>query len=136
MFSVLTFTAPFGNGASGVAWAAIIYIIAGMLYTFVNIPYGALAGVMTEDSDQRNKITTSRNIGMNIGMIIVNAASSGLALMFSGEGAEVANGNGYMMTALVYAIISIPLFLIVFFTSKEMSSPRASPQSSRLKKSF
>lgn len=127
VFSVLTFTAPFGNGASGVAWAAIIYIIAGMLYTFVNIPYGALAGVMTEDSDQRNKITTSRNIGMNIGMIIVNAASSGLALMFSQPGAEVADGRGYMMTALVYAIISIPLFLIVFFTSKENVQPTGKP---------
>ncbi len=120
IFAVLTFTNPFGGGsAAGAIWAAVTYIIAGMLYTLVNIPYAALSGVMTEDANQRNKINTSRNIGMNLGMVIVNALSAGLALRFSGEGAEVANGHGYMMTALIYAIISIPLFLIVFATAKE-----------------
>lgn len=124
IFAVLTFTTPFGGGSTaGVIWAAVTYIIAGMLYTFVNIPYAALSGVMTEDANQRNKINTSRNIGMNIGMIIVNSCSAGLAIHFSGAGAEVATGHGYMMASLVYGIIAIPLFLIVFFTSKEYVSP-------------
>lgn len=124
LFAVLTFTNPFGGGsAAGAIWAAVTYIIAGMLYTLVNIPYAALSGVMTEDTNQRNKINTSRNIGMNLGMVIVNALSAGLALRFSGEGAEVANGHGYMMTALIYAIISIPLLLIVFATAKEKVQP-------------
>lgn len=124
VMSVLTFTHPFDGGSSaGVIWAAVTYIVAGMLYTLVNIPYGALAAVMTEDTNQRNLITTSRNIGMNLGMVIVNGLSATLMLKFSGEGAEVANGNGYMMTAVVYAIISIPLFLLVFATSKEVVKP-------------
>lgn len=124
IFSVLTFTNPFsGDSAAGVMWAAVIYIIAGMLYTLVNIPYGALSAVMTTDSEQRNVLNTSRNIGMNLGMVIVNGASAGLALAFSGEGAQVANGHGYMMVALIYAIISIPMFLVVFFTSKEVVMP-------------
>ena len=124
IFSVLTFTNPFGgDSVAGVIWAAVIYIIAGMLYTLVNIPYGALAGVMTEDTDQRNILNTSRNIGMNLGMVIVNGVSAGLALKFSGAGAEVANGHGYFMVAVIYAIISIPMFLVVFFTSKEVVQP-------------
>ena len=124
IFGVLTFTSPFGGSSTaGVIWAAATYIIAGMLYTLVNIPYSALSGVMTEDADQRNKINTSRNIGMNVGMIIVNSCSAGLALHFSGAGSEVATGHGYMMTALVYSIIAIPLFFIVFFTAKEQVTP-------------
>ena len=39
LFSVLTFTAPFGNGTAGIVWASFTYIGAGMLYTLVNIPY-------------------------------------------------------------------------------------------------
>jgi len=129
IFSVLTFTNPFsGKSTAGVIWAAAIYIIAGMLYTLVNIPYGAMAAVMTEDADQRNILNTSRNIGMNLGMVIVNGISAGLALKFSGAGAEVANGQGYRTVALIYAIISIPLFLIVFFTSKEVVQPEGEPQ--------
>ena len=124
VFAVLTFTNPFGGAsAAGVIWAAVTYVIAGMLYTLTNIPYAALAGVMTEDANQRNTINTSRNIGMNLGMIIVNACSVGLALKFSGTGAEVANGRGYMMTAVIYGIISIPLFLSVFLTAKENVQP-------------
>lgn len=129
IFSVLTFTNPFsGSSTAGVIWAAVIYIIAGMLYTLVNIPYGAMAAVMTEDADQRNVLNTSRNIGMNLGMVIVNGASAGLALKFSGVGAEVANGHGYMMVALIYAIIAVPMFLIVFFTSKEVVQPVEEPK--------
>ena len=66
IFSVLCFTHPFsGSSAAGVIYAAAIYIAAGMLYTLVNIPYGALAAVMTEDAEQRNQINASRNVGMN-----------------------------------------------------------------------
>ena len=113
IFAVLTFTNPFGGGsAAGAIWAAVTYIIAGMLYTLVNIPYAALSGVMTEDANQRNKINTSRNIGMNLGMVIVNALSAGLALRFSGEGAEVANGHGYMMTAFMGRIAVTSYYVI------------------------
>lgn len=137
IFSVLTFTNPFGGqSTAGVLWAAIIYIIAGMLYTLVNIPYGALAAVMTEDADQRNVLNTTRNIGMNLGMVIVNGVSAGLALKFSGEGATVANGHGYMMVALVYAIISIPLFLIVFRTSEEVVQPTHEPKAFSFKETI
>lgn len=122
IFSVMTFI-NMGNGTGGIIFSAIVYIIAGMLYTLVNIPYSSLAAVMTEDTKQRNLIGISRNVGMNVGMIIVNSCSAGLALHFSGSGAEVATGHGYMMTAVVYAIIAIPLFLIVFFTSKEVILP-------------
>lgn len=122
IFAVLTFV-NMGNGAGGIIFSAVIYIIAGMLYTLVNIPYSSLAAVMTEDPKQRNLIGVSRSIGMNVGMIIVNSCSAGLALYFSGDGAEVATGHGYMMTAIIYSCIAIPLFLIVFFTSKEVIIP-------------
>ena len=124
VFGVLTFTNPFsGTSTAGVIWAAATYILAGMVYNATNIPYSALAAVMTEDADQRNKITTSRNIGMNIGMTIVQFCSPMLLLAFSAKGAEVADSRGYMMTAVLYGIVSIPLFLGVFFTSRENVQP-------------
>lgn len=124
VFAVLTFV-NMGNGVGGVIFSALIYIAASMLYTLVNIPYSSLAAVMSEDPKQRNMIGVSRSIGMNAGMIIVNSCSAGLALHFSGDGAEVATGHGYMMTAIVYSCIAIPLFLVVFFTSKEVIIPEA-----------
>ena len=128
VFSVLCFTHPFaGTSAAGVIWATVTYIATGMLYTLVNIPYGALAPVMTEDASQRNAINASRNVGMNIGILIVNGITSVIMLRFSAPGAEVADSNGYFNTALVYAIISIPCFLAVFFSSKENVMPEKEP---------
>ncbi len=135
IFAVMTFI-NVGNGVGGIIFSGVVYIIAGMLYTLVNIPYSSLAAVMTEDSKQRNTIGVSRNIGMNLGMIIVNACSAGLALHFSGSGAEVATGHGYMMTAIVYSVISIPLFLIVFFTSKEVIVPTTEAKKLNPKETF
>lgn len=134
VFSVLCFTHPFaGSSTAGVIYATVTYITTGMLYTMVNIPYGALAAVMTEDAEQRNKINASRNVGMNIGILIVNGITANIMLFFSGKGAEVANGNGYFMTAIVYAIISIPCFFAVFFTSKEQVIPEVTKEKFSLK---
>lgn len=122
--SVLCFTHPFsGSSAAGVIWATVTYIATGMLYTLVNIPYGALAPVMTEDASQRNAINASRNIGMNLGILIVNGFTSVIMLHFSAPGAEVADSKGYLYTALLYAVISIPCFFAVFFSSKENVMP-------------
>lgn len=135
VFSVLTFTNPFsGSSTEGVIWAAVTYIIAGMLYTLVNIPYGALGQVMTQDANQRNVLNSSRNIGMQIGMIIVNAISAPLALKLSGDGAKVANGHGYLLVVVIYAIISIPLFMVTFKTSKELVIPKGKPEKFSFKK--
>lgn len=127
LFAVLTFI-NMGNGTGGILFSAVIYIIAGMLYTLVNIPYSSLASVMTEDAKQRNMIGTSRSVGMNLGMIIVNSCSAGLALHFSGDGAETATGHGYMMTAIVYSVVAIILFLVVFLTSKEVIETTGAPR--------
>ena len=129
VFTVLCFTHPFAGGSTaGVIWAAVTYIITGMLYTLVNIPYGALAPVMTQDASQRNAINASRNVGMNIGILIINGLSSVIMLKFSAPGAEVADSRGYFYTGLIYAIISIPCFLAVFFTSKEHVMPEKAPE--------
>lgn len=127
VFAVLTFV-NMGNGTKGIIYSAVVYIIASMCYTLVNIPYSSLASVMTEDSNQRNLIGSSRSVGMNVGMIIVNSCSAGLALFFSGNDAEVATGRGYMMTAVLYSVIAVVLFLIVFFTSREVIDLKTAPR--------
>ena len=126
LFSVLTFTAPFGNGKAGVIWATITYIGAGMLYTLVNIPYGALAGVMTTHDSDRNALNSIRGIGMQIGMLIINFGSPILLMALSGS--EVITQDSYMIAAIIFAIISLPMFYIVFRNSKEIVMPRTSQE--------
>ncbi len=135
IFGILTFTSPFGNSSAGVIWAAVTYIIAGMAYTLVGIPYASLVSVMTDNSEERNELNGYRSAGMYIGMIIVNFCTSGLMLHFS-NGAETANKHGYFMAAVIYSIISIPLFFIVFKTSKEVVKPAAGAEKVTFRTTF
>lgn len=125
LFSVLTFTAPFGNGTAGIVWAAFTYIGAGMLYTLVNIPYGAMAGVMTTQDSDRNKLNSIRGIGMQVGMMTINFASSIILVKISGS-TETISGKSYTIAAILFALISLPMFFIVFKNSKEVIMPKTS----------
>ena len=58
ILGVLTFTNPFsGSSTQGVIYAGVTYIVAGMVYTLTNIPYGAMPAVMSEDADQPIRLT-------------------------------------------------------------------------------
>lgn len=127
LFSVLTFTAPFGNGNAGIAWATFTYIGAGMLYTLVNIPYGAMAGVITTHDSDRNKLNSVRGIGMQIGMLIINFTSAIMLVAISGNADKIA-GSSYTIIAIIFALISLPMFYIVFRNSKEVVTPRVNKE--------
>lgn len=119
--TVLTFTNPFaGTSTAAVIYASVTYVIAGMLYTVVMIPYASLPAVITEDGAQIKAASTAKMIGMYIGMLIVNAVTASLTLKFSAPGATVADGSGYTKTAILYALISIPMYLLVAKFCKEV----------------
>lgn len=50
-------------------YAYVTYILYGMLYTGVNIPYGSLACVMTEDARERSTLSVARSFGSGIGSL-------------------------------------------------------------------
>lgn len=121
IFSALVFTNPGFSMGGKIAFAAISYIIAGMLYTAVNVPYGALAGVMTSNIAERSSLAAFRMNGMNIGMLIINFAAMPMILFFSGS--DTPSGRGYQVTAAIFAIVGCISLYITFFTSKEVVHP-------------
>ena len=45
------------------AWAFVTYIVWGTLYSTVNIPYGSMASVITDDPVERTTLSTWRTMG-------------------------------------------------------------------------
>lgn len=119
LFYILCFTVPEfgGNMTAKVIYAAVTYVILGMLYTAVNLPYGALMTVMTTDMDDRSDLSTYRMLGSNIGSLILSAVSLPLILYFGGG--NQSKPLGYTMTAIILGVIACPLFYLVFFKCKE-----------------
>lgn len=124
LIAVLTFTAPFKSETAAAIWAVSTYFVLGIAYGVVNLPYGSLSTVMSRKSDQRLALNSYRMTGTNLGNVLLAAVTMPLILWFSGIGdGESTTVHGYTMTALVMAVVAIPLFYGVFFTSREVVKP-------------
>lgn len=115
LFTILTFTVPGFGGPAKLAYAYITYIGLGMAYTVTNVPYLALPVVMTRDPKEINKLNAAQMMGMTIGQIILNLFVLKL-VEWMGKGDQAA---GYQSTAILLAVIALPMFFAVAIFSKE-----------------
>ena len=60
-----------GNELATCTYATVTYILFGMVYTVLQIPYGSLASVVTTDAGERSKLSVFRSIGAALGSIPV-----------------------------------------------------------------
>lgn len=124
--SILTFTVPFGGDRAKVIWATASYIATGMLYTIVNLSYGSLSSVMSYNEQDRQDLASWRFIGASIGITVVDYIAMPLILKFSNSlDGKTATVQGYTMTMLIFCVFYVPVFLMIFKTSREVVKPVA-----------
>ncbi|MBO4518689.1 MAG: MFS transporter, partial [Paludibacteraceae bacterium] len=62
IFALLLFTPDLGPAGKRI-WAYSFYLVMMVCYTMVNVPYGSLLNVMTEDGNERNEFSAFRMVG-------------------------------------------------------------------------
>ena len=62
IFALLFFTPELGVTGKRI-WAYTLYLLMMAVYTMVNVPYGSLLGVMTEDDNEKNQFSAFRMVG-------------------------------------------------------------------------
>ena len=62
IFALLLYTPDFGPVGKRV-WAYTFYLLMMAVYTAVNVPYGSLLGVMTDDDNEKNQFSSFRMVG-------------------------------------------------------------------------
>lgn len=62
VFALLFHTPDFSPEGKRV-WAYTLYLLMMAIYTMVNVPYGSLLGVMTDDDDAKNQFSSYRMVG-------------------------------------------------------------------------
>ena len=118
---VLTFTVPDVSDGNKLIWAYATYIFMMLAYTFINVPYGALLGVITSDTQQRTNLTSFRFIGAFSGGSLVAYLTPEL-VQYLGQGDEAL---GWQLTMGLYGCVAALLFVITFSATKERISPPA-----------
>ena len=124
---VLAFTTPSLAPGAKLAYAWLTYNLLMLTYSAINIPYGALSGVMTDDPLERTSLNSYRMSLAQIGGIIANTSFLWLVGVFGGGDAS----RGAQLTVLLFSVAAVVLFLICFFTTRERIQPPAA-QKTRL----
>jgi len=113
--AVLLFWAPPEWDMAGkLVWAYATYIFWGMTYTFVNIPYGSLAYVMTGDLVERAGLSASRGIGSLAGTLLPRVFIPPLLIRFSGGEAR-----GYLLSAGAVSLAALVFYLLSYAFTRE-----------------
>lgn len=112
----------FWNGFSGsLFYAYVTYIGLSMLYTLVNVPYGALNASLTRDTDEITKLTSVRMFMANLGGLAVGYGIPVLVKLFSPDGKinSSNSGNAWFITMTIYALTGLALLIFCFTQTKE-----------------
>ena len=117
-FAILCFYDGF---APSLLYAYITYIAMTLLYTFINVPYGALNSSLTRDTHEITVLTSVRMFMANIGGLAVN---SGLPLVISWFAVSQSDGlpkepKAWFTTMCIYAIVGMCLLFFCFSQCKE-----------------
>ena len=130
---VLTFYTPDLSDKGKLIYAYVTYTLVMMAYTSINIPYGALMGVISASSLERTSVSTYRFVLAFVGGIIVQYFTLDLVGFFGGTESVVVDGKemtrvldeqtGFLCTMVVFSIAAVILFLITFATTKERVLP-------------
>ena len=140
---ILTFYTPALSPQGKLIYAYITYTLVMMAYTAINIPYGALMGVISSSSLERTSVSTYRFVCAFLGGVIVQYCTLDLVNFFGGGSSSFfgttgsASGTvneqaGFFWTMVVFSLAAVVLFLVTFFTTKERVQPPSSAPSTFL----
>ncbi|HUG10837.1 MAG TPA: MFS transporter [Opitutaceae bacterium] len=102
-----------------VVFAYVTYSAMMLVYTAINIPYGALMGVMSPSSSERTTLASYRFVCAFGGGMLVASFVTPLKNLLGG-GSEIA---GFQWTMAIFAVVSIALFLFTFSATRERVAP-------------
>ena len=125
--AVLMFVKIPGMSTTGkFIWATVTYILFGMLYTCINIPYGSLATVITSDDKERSSLSVFRSIGSTFGAMPAMALIS--LCYVTTDGVKTMSYTKIMIGVIVIAALAVVGYFITYKLTKERVKTAPKPK--------
>ncbi|WP_087974939.1 MFS transporter [Oceanobacillus rekensis] len=113
-----------------VGWSVVMYILWGTLYSTVNIPYGSMASVITNDPVERTSLSTWRTMGSSMAMLIISVG--GPLILFENN---IASANRFLLTAIIFGFLSLAfLQTCVRLSTERITVPKMEKKTGDLKR--
>lgn len=134
---ILTFTTPEFGYAGKLIWAYITYILMMTVYTAINVPYGAMLGVVSSDSQERTTFSSYRMFFAYGGSFVALAIFEPLRDMFGdmlGVENPAIDPRSWQLSMGVVALLCLTFFILCFTMTKEHIKPNTNKQSGSVNK--
>lgn len=119
----MLFASPDLSSTSKVVYAYLSYGFMMLMYSFINVPYSSMLGVISPSPRIRTLASSYRFVGAFGGGLLVSLSVRPLVKWLGGganEAGKVINElRGFQLTMLIFAAISVAMFIICFATTKE-----------------
>lgn len=112
---ILLFTTPDWGYAAKLVWAYVTYILMMTIYTAINVPYGSMLGVMTDDSKEKTVFSSFRMFFAYTGSFISLLIWEPLCNAFGGYD----SAKGWQGAMICIAAGVFVLFILCFLLTKE-----------------
>ncbi len=122
MFLNVTGFAPAGR----LAWIYVTYILFGMLYTCINIPYGSLAQVITSDDRERSSLSVFRSIGSVFGALPAMVLAS--VCYVTVDGVKQMSHTKVFIGVCAIAVLAVVFYLLCHAWTRERVVSEPAPK--------
>ena len=106
LMTIVSFSNPDFTITGKLVFAYITYMLFGLTYSIVNIPYGSIAASMTQDPNERTSLAAFRQCGSNAGLFITTVAFMPIVTSFADQ------ETGYKVAVGVFAVLG--MFIIYY----------------------
>ncbi len=100
-------------------YATVTYVLWGMIYTMLQIPYGSLATVITLDVKERSKLSVFRAVGSALGSMPVMVLSMLCFATDKATGKSIVKYDVLLTGVIVMAVLSMIALFFAFAGTKE-----------------
>lgn len=116
LFAFLCFNVPNFSASGKLVYAYVTYFGLSLAYTLVNVPMASILPSLTNDTEERTALSTSRKFFAFLGATIVSSTALTLVAFF-GNGDE---RIGFKIVMAIFGIIGCLLFFFTFFNVREL----------------
>lgn len=118
--AVITFYTPDFNQTLKLVYAFFSFLLLRLMYSVVNVPYGALLGVISADPNERDSASAFRNIFAQVGWLFASTFCFP-ALKLLSDALHLQGKVAFFYVVCVYAVIAaILLFCTATFTKERV----------------
>ncbi len=122
------FNASFAQGAGLNAFFAVIYILWGVTYTMMDIPFWSIIPAATHEPKDRESMSVVGRTCAGFGNAIITVFAMPLVHMFGGGASAAAETKGFSFLALIVAILFVVFEAVTVMGLKESTNESAELQ--------